>query len=281
MAISASDVKKLRELTGAGMMDCKKALTEADGDFEKAEKILKELGLAAVAKRAGRSTEEGRVFTYVGSGKAGILEISCETDFVARNEEFAKTGKEIVKVAVEEGLAADSEKLATMVQELASTIKENMSIKRLEIMDVAENELVMDYIHGEAGSVGVLVKVETDTASILSNDAVKTIAHDLALHAAAFNPAYLNEDAVDSAYIAEQESIFKAQAENMGKPENVVQGIIKGKLKKHLKEIAFVLQPFVKDDKKSVQDAVASVGKEAGGSLNLSNYIVYRSGESA
>jgi elongation factor Ts len=279
MAISAADVKKLRDKTGAGMMDCKKALNEAGGDFDRAEEILKELGLAAVAKRSGRATEEGRVFTFVGDSGAGIMEISCETDFVARNEEFASTGAELVKDAVEKNLPADDKGLNDRVAELAATIKENMTVRRLEKLSLSDKQVAVDYIHGEAGSLGVLVILDLSDSALKGNEAVISLGKDLAMHAAAFNPLYLNEEAVDAKYLADQEKIFKAQAENMDKPENVIQGIIKGKLKKHLKEICFTEQGFVKDDKRSVNQVLADTGKELGGELKLTNYIVYRAGE--
>jgi elongation factor Ts len=279
MAISAADVKKLREKTGAGMMDCKKALNEAGGDFDRAEEILKELGLAAVAKRSGRATEEGRVFTYVGDAGAGILEISCETDFVARNEEFAATGAELVKDAVEKNLSADDKGMNDRVAELAATIKENMSVRRLEKIALSDKQVALDYIHGDAGSLGVVVILDLSDASLKSIEAVLTLGKDLAMHAAAFSPLYLNEEAVDSAYLADQEKIFKAQAENMDKPENVIQGIIKGKLKKHLKEICFTEQGFVKDDKRSVTQVLSDTGKEVGGEIKLTKYVVFRAGE--
>jgi elongation factor Ts len=189
MAISAADVKKLREKTGAGMMDCKKALNEAGGDFDRAEEILKELGLAAVAKRSGRATEEGRVFTYVGDAGAGILEISCETDFVARNEEFAATGAELVKDAVEKNLSADDKGMNDRVAELAATIKENMSVRRLEKIALSDKQVALDYIHGDAGSLGVVVILDLSDASLKSNEAVLTLGKDLAMHAAAFSPS--------------------------------------------------------------------------------------------
>ncbi|AHC14727.1 translation elongation factor Ts [Salinispira pacifica] len=279
MAISAADVKKLREKTGAGMMDCKKALKEADGDFNRAEEILKELGLAAVAKRSGRSTDEGRIFTYVGDDVAGIMEISCETDFVARNEEFASTGAQLVEDAVVQNLPSDDEGLVNRVNELAATIKENMTIRRFQRKELSANQSAVAYIHGEAGSLGVLLTLELSSPELKGNEAVATLGKDLAMHAAAFSPLYLNEDAVESSYLAEQEKIFKAQAENMDKPSHVIEGIIKGKLKKHLKEICFTEQGFVKDDKRSVAQVLKDTGKEVGGDIKLVDYIVFRAGE--
>lgn len=279
MAISAADVKKLREKTGAGMMDCKKALNEAEGDFSRAVEILKELGLAAVAKRSGRSTEEGRIFTYVGDDVAGIMEISCETDFVARNAEFASTGAKLVEDAVVQNLPADDEGLVNRVNELAATIKENMTIRRFQRKELGSNQSAVAYVHGEAGSLGVLLTLQLSSPELKDNEAVGTLGKDLAMHAAAFSPLYLNEDAVESSYLAEQEKIFKTQAENMDKPAHVIEGIIKGKLKKHLKEICFTEQGFVKDDKRSVAQVLKDTGKEVGGEIKLVDYIVFRAGE--
>ncbi|KGE73795.1 translation elongation factor Ts [Spirochaeta lutea] len=279
MAINAADVKRLREKTGAGMMDCKKALVKADGDFDRAETILKEMGLAAVAKRADRSADEGRVFTYVSPRIAGIMELSCETDFVARNEQFAETGTGMIKDAVESNKNADDAGLQAKATELATTIKENIQLRRLEKMEADATEKIFDYIHGEAGSVGVLVKLRADKAALLSDEQVLTLGKDLTLHAAAFNPPYLNESKVESSYLAEQERIFQAQAANMDKPAQVIQGIVKGKLNKHLKEICFTEQGFVKDEKRSVAQVLKDLSKELGGTIELVDYRVYRAGE--
>lgn len=278
MAVSAADVKALRDKTGAGMLDCKKALEKADGDFEAAERILKEMGLAAVAKRASRIAEEGRVFTNVADGRAGIMEISCETDFVARNAEFASTGTAILAEAVADNKKADDDGILAKVNDLATTIKENLQIRRLEILSAGSDEVIIDYVHGEEGRVGVLVKLAT-SAGLASNQKIRDFGKDLALHAAAFNPPYLNESSVPKAYITEQEAIFAAQAEGMDKPAQVIQGIIKGKLSKHLKEICFADQPFVKDEKRSVSKVAEDLGKELGGKVELVDYRVYRAGE--
>lgn len=280
MGISAADVKLLREKTGAGMMDCKKALVEADGDFARAERILKELGLAAAAKRSGRDTNEGRIFTHIAADRAGIIEIACETDFVARSDEFVRLGNDVVKTAVEQGLAADSEVLAGRVQEAVATIKENMSLARVRLMDFAGGDVVRAYIHGDAGSVGTLVKLAVSDG--LSEKAeVQQLAFDLALHAAAFAPSYLDESRVPAAYLAEQEAIFRAQAENLGKPPAVLEGITKGKLKKHLAEICFVDQGFVKDEKTTVGKTLENLGKQLGGTIVLADYAYFRVGEDA
>jgi elongation factor Ts len=272
-------VKKLRDKTGAGMMDCKKALNEADGDFAAAEKKLKEMGLAAAKKRMGRATNEGRVFTYIGSNASGILEFSCETDFVARNQDFVNLGNELIQQFVEEGTSPDDEAVQTKVRDAISTIKENMAIRRHEILDVAENEVVVDYIHGDSGHLGVLVKVSVDNPELRDSEPVRRFASDMALHVAAYNPSFLSQQTVPQKYQEEQESIFRKQAESLGKPEKVLENIIQGKMKKHYAEVCLLEQPFVKDDKKSVAQQAEAVGKELGATVQVSDYRYYRVGE--
>ena len=275
MSISAENVKKLREKTGAGIMDCKRALKEAEGDFARSEEILKELGLAAVARRSGRATEEGRIFTSVSAGSAGIMEISCETDFVARNEDFARTGAELMKTAD----SMNESELSERINELAAIMKENISLRRLEIVQLKDNQLAADYVHGDAGSLGVLVVLELSPATLKTEEVVLNLGKDLAMHAAAFSPLYLNEEAVDSSYLADQEKIFKVQAEQLNKPANVLEGIIRGKLQKHLKEICFTKQGFVRDEKLSVAELLENTAKAVGGEIHLVDYRVFRAGE--
>ena len=277
MQITADVVKKLRDATGAGMMDCKKALVQAEGDFAKAEKLLKEMGLAAVAKRAGRATNNGSVFTLVKDGKAVLLEMACETDFVARNKDFVALGKELCEDVIAQGYTSIVGELEAKVQDLITKIKENMSLKRFIVWDVSQNQMVSEYIHGE-GSLGVLVKLESDTPEALSNEAVKEFANDCALHVAAFTPRYLSSDRVDDDYIAEQTDIFTKQTLALGKPEKVVPGIVQGKLNKHFSEICFLQQPFVKDDSQSVEKVLASLSKDTGAKLSVTDYMLFRVG---
>ncbi len=277
--IKAADVKKLREKTGAGLMDCKKALTEAGGDFAAAEKHLKELGLAAAAKKSGRATNEGRVFTRIEGNKAVILELSCETDFVARNETFIKLGEDICGYIIEQGLTETDSQMDKMVQETISTIKENMGIRRFKLLEKKDNEVFVDYIHGESGNIGVIVQIGADPASALEEEAVKQFSFDVALHVAAFNPQFLSPDTVDQSYLREQEEIFLTQAKNMGKPEKVIQGIVQGKLKKHLSEICLTNQPFVKDDKKSLSQVSEEVGKATGAKVSVVDFTYYSVGQ--
>ena len=284
MAINAADVKKLRDITGAGMMDCKKALTEANGDFAAAEKILKEMGLAAVAKRQDRATENGRVFVKSANGKAVILSLSCETDFVAKNADFAKLGEDLCDVILAKGYTEINEELEGMVNGLIAIIKENMHLVRFILVDVTEDEYASTYIHGD-GAVAVLVLLKSNKPEIFKEADVEELAHNLALHAAAYKPQFLSDKVVDKAYEEEQLSIFQKQVESdeklASKPENVRQGIIRGKLSKLYKEICFLDQAYVKDDSKSVSQMLAETGKAHGASLDIVTYYVYQAGVTA
>ncbi|MGD1822398.1 MAG: translation elongation factor Ts [Pleomorphochaeta sp.] len=277
MEIKAAIVKKLRDTTGAGMMDCKKALVKAEGDFDAATKILQEMGLAAVAKRADRATENGRIFTKITNDKAILVEISCETDFVAKNDDFKKLGEEMCEVIATKGYSEINDELNSMVTGLIATIKENMSLKTVFVVDLADNEYATTYIHG-AGEKGVLVEFKADSAKAFENESVKEFCADCALHVAAFTPEFLNSDAIDSAKIADLEGIFTKQALSMGKPEKIVPNIVKGMLAKHFKEICFVDQAFVKDDKKSVSQKMKEVAKAANCTLEITGFQMYSTG---
>jgi elongation factor Ts len=279
--ISASDVKKLRDLTGAGMMDCKKALTQADGDFAGAEKILKEMGLAAVAKRQDRATENGRVFVKENGKKVVMLSLSCETDFVAKNADFAKLGEDICDVVLAKGYTEPNDELKGMVDGLIAIIKENMNLVSLKVYDIPENGYAATYIHGD-GAVAVSVILTSDNKAAFENENVKEFAHDLALHCAAYKPQYLSDKVVEKAYEDEQLSIFRAQVAQdeklASKPDKVKEGIVRGKLSKLYKEICFLDQAFVKDDSKSVAQALADCGKAAGAKLEVVSYSVFQAG---
>ena len=280
-SISASDVKKLRDLTGAGMMDCKTALAQADGDFAGAEKILKEMGLAAVAKRQDRATENGRVFVETDGKKVVMLSLSCETDFVAKNEDFGKLGKDLCASILKNGYTEPNDELKAMVDGLIAIIKENMNLVKFTVTDIPENGYCATYVHGD-GAVAVSVILTADNKAAFENDAVKEFAHDLALHCAAFKPQYLSESVVDKAYEEEQLAIFRAQVSQdeklASKPEKVKEGIVRGKLSKLYKEICFLDQPFVKDDSKSVKEALAEVSKSCGAKLDIISYSVFMAG---
>ncbi len=279
--ISASDVKKLRDITGAGMMDCKKALTQADGDFAGAEKILKEMGLAAVAKRQDRATENGRVFVESDGKNVVMLSLSCETDFVAKNEDFKKLGEDLCRVILEKGYTEPNDELKGMVDALIAIIKENMNLVSFTLTAIPENGYCATYVHGE-GAVAVSVVLTADNKAAFENESVKEFAHDLALHCAAYKPQYLSDKVVEKAYEDEQLAIFRAQVQQdeklASKPDKVKEGIVRGKLQKLYKEICFLDQAFVKDDSKSVAQALADCGKAAGAKLEIVSYSVYQAG---
>ncbi|MDR2941596.1 MAG: translation elongation factor Ts [Treponema sp.] len=283
--INAADVKKLREKTGAGMMECKNALVASGGDFDKAEKSLKEKGLAALEKRAGRATNEGKIFIKIkDDGSSAVMaELSSETDFVARNPDFIKLGGEITNKALEKGIGEINEELSGMVTGLATKIRENMGLKRLCLVKASSSEYLTQYIHGD-GNIGIIVKCESDKPEIFKSEEVKSFVFSLALHIAAFNPLALDRSKVDQGFLKEQEEIFRKQMEQdeklKGKPENVLNGIRQGKINKYLSEICLLEQGYVKDEKLTVAKAIEECAKKAGAKLEVKDYIYYKVGTS-
>ncbi len=293
MAITAAMVKELREMTGAGMMDCKKALTETDGDMEKAVDYLREKGLAGIEKKAGRIAAEGIVRTAVSAdGKnAVVVEVNAETDFVAKNEKFQSYVAEVadqllnsdvqdIEAFFEEKWALDPsmtvrEKLASMI----SVIGENMNIRRFERMSV-DNGLIASYIHA-GGKIGVLVKVESDVV----NDAIAEMGKNVCMQAAALKPQFCTNKEVPADFIEKETEILKAQIENdpkeAAKPENVKMGIIKGRINKELKEICLLDQVYVKaeDGKQSVAQYIAEEAKANGAKAAVTAFVRYETGE--
>ena len=290
--ISASMVKELREMTGAGMMDCKKALTNTDGDMDKAVEWLRENGLAKAEKKAGRIAAEGIVKTNISeNGKsAAIVEVNSETDFVAKNEKFqnfvaavatqvSASDAEDIDAFMAEPWAADTSK--TVKEELASqiaTIGENMNIRRFAKVS-CENGLVVDYIHA-GGKIGVLVAAETDH----TGDEVVECLKNVAMQIAAMSPLYLSTDDVSEDYKEKEKEVLLAQAKNdpknAGKPDNIIEKMITGRLNKELKEVCLLEQAYVKaEDKENVAQYVQSVAKATGSNLKLSQFIRFETGE--
>ena len=260
--ITASQVKELREKTGAGMMDCKKVLTETNGDEEKAIELLRERGIAKAAKKSDRIAAEGLVDTYISEdGKVGVVvEVNAETDFVAKNDEFKSFVKDVAKQVAEKN-PADVEALLeqTSIAEPDKTIKEvltnkiatigeNMSIRRFERFET--NNLLESYIHGD-GKIAVLVEIENGTTEL---------AKDICMQIAAARPEYLDRDAVPAERLAKEMEILKAQAMNEGKPEAIAEKIVQGRLGKFYSEICLVEQEFVKDSDIKVGKLVADKG---------------------
>jgi elongation factor Ts len=283
--ITAKDVAALRQLTGVGMMDCKKALVEADGDTEKAVLILREKGLATQAKKAGRIAAEGLVVALVENGVGAIVEVNSETDFVANNDEFKDFVNLVAKTVIEKNPADVDALLKTTasgmsitveeaLQEIFLKIRENMSIRRFTRME----GILVPYVHG-GGKIGVLVKLESD----LPADKIFEVGKDCALQVAAMNPAYLNAEAVPAEVIEQEKKIMLSQMSEdpkmANKPEQVLAKIVEGKVGKYYSENCLLEQAFVKDDKVSVGKHVEAVAKELGGSIKVVDFVRYEKGE--
>ena len=291
MAITASMVKELRELTGAGMMDCKKALNETNGNMEEAIEFLRKNGEAKAVKKAGRIAAEGIVMAEVRDDKtAAIVEVNSETDFVAKNAEF----QGFVKAVVNQAIGSDSKDMDSFMAEAwnedaSKTVKdaltekiavigENLNIRRFEKLE--SDGCIVAYIHG-GGRIGVLV--EADTAVV--NDAVKEALKNVAMQVAALNAKYVSQADVDADYIAHEKEILLAQIMNdpkeSQKPEKVIQGMISGRINKEMKEICLLDQVYVKaeDGKQSVAKYLDEVGKANGTTITLKKFVRFETGE--
>ena len=270
MAITAGMVKELREKTGAGMMDCKKALTEAEGNMDRAIDILREKGLSQAAKKSDRIAAEGLVGMMISEDgkKAAMSEVNSETDFVSKNEEFQTFVANVTKVAMEKEpkdlealLASEYSAGVTVEAELTSKIAkigENMNVRRFSALSI-EARRISGYVHG-AGKIAVLVKLEAASDS----EKLDELGKDIAMQVAAMNPKYISRDDVDQDYINHEREILIQQALNEGKPQNIVEKMVEGRLQKQLKEVCLLEQTFVKDSDKAVKDVVADTAKALG-----------------
>lgn len=293
MAITAGMVKELREMTGAGMMDCKKALAATDGDMDKAVEFLREKGLAGAAKKAGRIAAEGIVDTAITEDgkKAVVVEVNAETDFVAKNAKFqayvadvaaqalTTSAKDMDEFFAEKWAKDETLTVKEALSSQISIIGENMNIRRFEQVE-EQNGFVASYIHA-GGKIGVLVDVETDVV----NDAIKDMAKNVAMQAAALKPMYTSRDEVSADFIEHEKSILLAQIQNdpkeASKPEKVIQGMIQGRINKEMKEICLLDQVYVKaeDGKQSVAQYVAEVAKANGAKVAVKKFVRFETGE--
>lgn len=273
MEIKASDVKSLRDSTGAGLMDCKKALMECNGDINEAAKYLREKGLAAMAKRSDRATAEGRIFVKQDGNKVAMVEVVCETDFVAKNEDFIALGEKLVTLALEKGLTEVTDECTALLNELAIKIRENMSVRRICYVEVPSGAVVSTYVHHNF-KIGSLVVIKGS-----EDDKIKDFAHICCLHLASKMPSYITKDEVPASYVEEQKEIFKAQMDQdekmAGKPEKVKEGILQGKINKHLSEICFMDQMYLDDEKKSVATVISEMGKTVGANLSFDKVVLF------
>jgi len=285
MAFTAKDVQALREKTGVGMMDCKKALTEANGDMDKAVELLREKGLAASQKKAGRIAAEGVVLAKVCGDKGVVVEVNSETDFVSKNQDFQNFVSDIAD-AVVANAPADLEALFAckypnsdmtveqMQQEKVLTIGENIKIRRFAMYST---DTSVAYVH-MGGKIGVLLNM-TLSDNIKDNDQAIAMGRDLAMQIAAMRPAYLKADEVDTATLEKEKEILMAQALNEGKPQQVAEKMVNGRIKKYYSENCLLDQPFVKDDKISVGQYVANVAKDLGGEITINCFTRFEKGE--
>lgn len=283
--ITAQLVKELRERTGAAMMACKKALTETNGDMEKAVEVLREKGLAAAAKKAGRVAAEGLVKTYVSEDNkvAGMVEVNCETDFVAANEEFVSFANKIAEMVcstsantVEELLNEKFDGEATVGETLTALIAklgENMTIRRFAKFKV-EKGAVQSYIHG-GGRIGVVVELACEADSPV----LAEVAKDICMQVAAANPLFLDRNSVDQEAIEKEKEIYRVQALNEGKPEKIVEKMVEGRIQKYYKEVCLVDQAWVKDGDKSIKKYLEEKSKEVGAPISIAKFVRYERGE--
>ena len=287
MAFTAADVKTLREMTGVGMLDCKKALADTDGDMDKAVELLREKGLAAAQKKAGRIAAEGMAYAEVFADGAALVEVNAETDFVAKNDKFIEFVKDVCYVVGKWG-PVDMETLMTLpyrktgltvqqaLQEMVLTIGENIKIRRFERYDSGKN---VPYIH-MGGKIGVLVNLAVEG---IEAGKVIELGKDVAMQIAAMNPAFLDKSDVSQETLDKEKEIQLAMMANdpkmAAKPEKVKEGIVMGKLGKYYEENCLMQQAFVKENKVSVEKHVAAVAKEVGGSIQVKGFYRYERGE--
>ena len=288
-AITSAMVKELRERTSAGMMDCKKALVESDGDMDKAIEWLREKGLSQAAKKASRIAAEGVVGQYTNEdGTIGaIAEVNCETDFVAKTDNFIafanKVAKQValanpadVDALMAQAFVDDSSKtISDLVSDATVAIGEKISVRRFSRYETTG--VVSTYIH-LGGKVGVMVEVAADAAG-RGNEAVKTFAHDLALQIAAAKPEAVRREEVDASKLEKEKEILRAQALNEGKPEKIVDRMVEGRIEKYYKEVCLLEQPFVKDPDKNIKNLMGEIAKAAGAELDVVKFSRFERGE--
>ncbi len=286
-AVTSELIKELRDRTAAGMLDCKKALTECDGNLDEAIDWLRKKGLSAAAKKSGRTATEGTITIEVSADnkKATISEVNCETDFVGQNENFIEFCASTTAHIHTSGIKSVDELMASTINGSAfsdhlsvtiSKIGENIVVRRFAEVSVSENGCVSAYKHAN-GKIGVLVAAECDSAK--TADAVAGVLKDIAMHAAAMNPNYLDETEVPQEDLDREAEVAKAQLEKEGKPQAMWDKIIPGKLVKFKKDNCLVDQPFVKDDKKTVKEALEAAAKAAGGTAKLTAFVRFEVGE--
>jgi elongation factor Ts len=285
--ISAAMVMKLRKMSGQGMMDCKKALQETDGDIEKAMDVLRKKGLATLAKRAGRDTSEGLVVNKISDdGKTAVLAtLCCETDFVAKSDDFVATAKILADAALDcphdEGVenvldtSADGRKFKDILTEVVSKTGEKTQVGDYAKYKLDGPGLISTYIHFNE-KVGTMLQIDTSDDATASADAIKQAASDIAMHITATKPLALDKDQIDPETIEREKAIFAEQVKN--KPANIIDKIVEGKMKKFYTDNCLLEQPFVKDDSKSVEQVLNEAAQKAGGQAKIKRFVRFEVG---
>jgi elongation factor Ts len=274
MSISKDDVMSLRDKTGAGLIDCKRALIESNGNMDEAVSILRKKGVATAAKKSGRSASEGIIAQSISSDRSrGILvEVNCETDFVAKNDDFVVFARSVAGDLLENPDADLEEKRTEQV----AKIGENIQISRSQSLSPESNGLVESYVH-TGGKVAVLVSIGSDSADVSSSEQVATLAKDICMHIAATSPVCVSREEVPADLVQKEKEIAQAQAE--GKPPQAIEKIVTGKLDKYYAGACLLEQPFVKNPDQSIQQYVEGVGKDVGSSLKVEKFLRFQVGE--
>jgi elongation factor Ts len=286
--ITAALVKDLREKTGAGMMDCKKALAETKGDFEGAIDWLRTKGLASAAKKSGRVAAEGLVGVATQGTAGAVVEVNAETDFVGRNDLFQKFVEDVAKLSLTAGgdveklkaaaYPGESRNVGEQLTHLVATIGENMNLRRTSTLSV-DKGVVASYIHTAVkpgiGRIGVLVALE----STGDTEKLNALGKQIAMHVAAVNPLFLNTDSVDAAALEREKAIYREQAAGSGKPADIVEKMVTGRVRKYYEEVVLLEQNYIMDDKVKVGAAIAAAGKEIGAPITLKGYLRFALGE--
>ncbi|NLY88140.1 MAG: elongation factor Ts [Firmicutes bacterium] len=298
MKVSTAQIKELRERTGAGMMDCKKALIETGGDMEKAVEYLREKGLAAAAKKAGRIAAEGLITSYITPDKkcGALVEVNCETDFVTKVDSFREFARELaehIAVNAPKALSAETGKegpylmeqtlksgatVQETVNQLVANIGEKITVRRFSRFERTEPGLIQDYIH-MGGKIGVLLELSLEKAEAAGEEAFLNLAKDLAMQVAAAKPEYVRRDQVDQETLEKEKAIYRAQAVNEGKPEAIAEKIAQGRLEKFFKEACLEEQAYIKDSNLTVKKLLEQAAEELGTRIEVVRFTRYEKGE--
>ena len=308
--ISAQLVKQLREQTGAGMMECKKALQEANGDLAEAEVVLRKRGIAGTAKKAGRSTKQGLITSCIAQGgKLGVLvEVNCESDFVARTEDFQSLAADVAEhvaehkpkyVSPEQATEAErasfkehealyqqkfskdhSTTVGDLVKVKIAKLGENINVSRFVVYEAGNNSVVSDYIH-TGSQIGVLVEVEAKNAASVGKEELKTLLRDIAMQVAAVNPQYVQKSDVPAGILEKERAIQRERALNEGKPEKMVDKIAEGRLSKFYEDVCLLEQPFIRENSVSIGELIKTVGSKLGDTITVNRFVRYKVGDAA